>query len=286
MEYRRFLRLASTASRLPFRIATSAARALPSYLILGVQKGGTTSLLAYLNAHPHVLPGLVKEPHFFDFRFGYGLSMYRACFPLKSEFDNLKRGPRCTTHCGEASPYYIYDPRVPERVKAVLPEVKLILLLRDPIERAFSHYRHNKAMGYEGRSLKGAIEEELTLGPRRCLEVRLRNTTGSQTHRHFCYLTRGLYLEQIMDWRRLFPREQMLVLRSEDFFRDTAVAFGKVTDFLGLQRWQPGEGFQPHNVGVKEPLAAGIRDRLAAFYKSSNERLCEYLGADMGWGPG
>lgn len=283
MEYRRLVRLAHTVSRLPFRIATSFARTLPSYLIIGVQKGGTTSLLAYLSSHPHVLPGLVKEPHFFDFRFDYGLPLYRACFPLKSEFDNLSTGPRAATHCGEASPYYIYDPRVPHRVKRILPDVKLLLLLRNPIERAFSHYRHNKALGYEGRSLENAIDEELTLGPRRCLEVRLRNTTGSQSHRHFSYLTRGLYLEQIMDWRRVFPRDRMLVLKSEDLFCDTAAEFEKATDFLGLDRWQPDGGFPAHNVGVEEPLDARMRDRVAEFYRSPNKRLCEYLGVDMGW---
>jgi len=248
-EYRRVVRKVQTVCRLPFRILTSCWRVVPSFLIIGVQKGGTTSLFAYLNSHPHVLPCLVKEPHFFDFRFGYGAAIYRACFPLQRQVQSLKATSSCSVHCGEASPYYIYQPQVPQRAKDVVPEAKLILLLRNPVERAFSHYEHNKRHGIETRSFENAVEEELSLGPAGCLDIKRAKANGRQHHRHFSYLSRGLYFEQIKNWHSVFPKEQMLILRSEDFFRNTATEFRKVLAFLGLEYWQPEEGFRPYNVG-------------------------------------
>ena len=272
-----------TLCQLPFRILTSPYRAFPSFLIIGVRKGGTTSLFAYLNSHPHVLPCLVKEPHFFDLHFGYGDTIYRACFPSQRQVRKLKAASSCAVHWGEASTCYIYYPQVPQRVKDVLPEGKFILLLRNPVERAFSHYEHNKRHGIETRSFEDAIEEELSLGPAGCLDIKRAEANGSQHHRYFCYLSRGLYFEQIKNWHSVFPKEQMLIIKSEDLFRNTATEFRKVLAFLGLEDWQPEEGFRPYNVGVKGRLDPRTRDRLAPFYKPPNEQLYDYLGVDYGW---
>jgi hypothetical protein len=223
---------------------------------------------------------LIKECHFFDFRFDFGVPLYRACFPRQAEIQRLRDASGSTVHCGEASPYYVYDPRVPGRVKDLLPDVKLILLLRDPVKRAFSHYRHNKAAGYERRSFAHAVREELEAGPEACLRARGRMAHGNQHHRRFSYLTRGLYLEQIRHWHAHFSREQLLILRSEDFFEETATVFDKVLGFLDLARWAPEEGFRNYAPGAKDALDDDVAARLARFYELPNRQLADYLRID------
>src|SRR6266540_2331415 len=121
--------------------ATSGARMLPGFLVIGTKRGGSTSLYEYLIRHPDVAGCLLtKGSHYFDVNFGRGWSWFRAAFPLAG-------GRR--TIAGEASPYYMFHPLAPQRIAAALPEVRLIAVLRDPVERAWSHYRYERHRGYE-----------------------------------------------------------------------------------------------------------------------------------------
>jgi len=132
---------------------------LPDFIIIGVQRGGTTSLYKYMTKHPKIIPALKKEIHFFDNKFGKGLSWYESQFMQNPFFCLLKRKRKSEdTITGEASPYYIYHPHVPKRISKILPNVKLIAILRNPIERAFSHYNHEVRLGAEKLSFEDALK--------------------------------------------------------------------------------------------------------------------------------
>jgi len=128
-------------------------RSLPDFLIIGAQKAGTTSLLSYLGQHPNVTPGFNKEPRYFTSFFAQPLSVYRSNFPLQ----HAVLPERMT---GEATPYYLFHPDVPERVQAVLPDVKIIVLLRNPVDRCISHYFHEKKYAHEDLSLQEALKAD------------------------------------------------------------------------------------------------------------------------------
>ena len=236
-----------------FRHATSRARILPSFIIIGAQRAGTTSLFDYLGRHPDVAsPTAVaediawsKEVRFFDDRFTRGLDWYRSLFPLAVRRRYARARGRDLV-AAEATPYYLFHPFVPERIAATLPDVRLIALLRDPIERVL-HYQLAHRKGREHLS----FEEALAAEPERIAEDEPHlgdPTYRSRHHRHHSYLARGLYAEQLERWFAHFPREQMLIIRSEEFLAKPAETYERVLDFLGLRPWRL-EHFEQRNVG-------------------------------------
>ncbi|KON30555.1 hypothetical protein AC482_03600 [miscellaneous Crenarchaeota group-15 archaeon DG-45] len=265
-----------------YRLLTSGMRVLPDFIIIGGQRCGTTSLYNNLVRHPCVAPAFQKEAHFFDVHFGRGISWYRSLFPtvVSKRWAERVRGGGFAT--GEASPYYIFHPHAPRRIFEALPGVKLIALLRNPVDRAYSHYSARARRGVEALSFGEAVERE---GERlRGEEERMLEDEGyySPSHRLFSYLSRGVYVDQLRRWMDLFPRDQLLVLRSEDFFADPGAELGRVTDFLGLPRWEGWE-ISRFNVGRYREMDAGVRRRLVEFFEPHNRRLYDLLGVDFDW---
>ena len=257
-------------ARISYRGATGSLRPLPGFLIVGAQRAGSSSLFSYVIAHPQVAAPTHKELHFFDNNYFRGLPWYRRHFPL-----SLRRGsPRLT---GEASPYYLFHPAVPERVKATLPDVRLIAVLRDPVERAYSQYQHAVRDGHETLSFEDALEreDERLAGERERLEQDPRYL--SVAHRHFSYRTRGLYAEQLEHWYATFPREQLLVLRSEDLFADPDGKLQGVYAFLGLEPFSL-PSYPALNQRPYEPMSDEARAFLTEAYREPNRRLEELLG--------
>ena len=132
-----------------YRAVTSPIRLLPDFLIIGTQRGGTTSLYHYLQAHPCIRPASTKEVHFFDTKFHKGLAWYRGHFPTRIEQSSVNRLHGHSLMTGEATALYLFHPHAPKRVAKALPFVKLIVLLRNPVDRALSHYYHAIKHGYE-----------------------------------------------------------------------------------------------------------------------------------------
>lgn len=278
-----------------FRIATGKARILPSFLVIGAQRGGTTSLFAYLRAHPEVadpaggeprLGNTTKELHFFDSWYEEGLGWYRSFFPL-APARQLARLRGSTLVAGESTPYYLYHPLVPGRVATAIPEVKLIALLRDPIERAYSHYQLMRRIEREPLSFEEAIaaEDERLAKIGESFERAHETDAGREGlfhHRHHSYLDRGLYAEQLERWYAHFPREQILVIRTEDMQADSAEIYGQVLDFLGLSPWSPGN-FVRRNRAKYAPIDPELRRSLEERFVEPNGRLAELLGRDFGW---
>lgn len=260
------------------RILTAPARALPDFLIIGAQKCGTTFLYNNLVLHTDVAQALTKEVHYFDTHFERGERWYRAHFARKTE---LLRGDRRVL-TGESSPYYIFHPCVARRAAACVPGARLIALLRDPVERAYSHYHHNVRQGHEKLSFEEALEAEAarTVGERERLLQR--DETRSEPLLRYTYQARGLYADQIEEWMRYFPREQLIVLESERLVHESGSVLEEAQRFLGLTP-QPEKSPGRHNAGEYGPMEPSIRDRLTNYFRPHNERLFAFLGRRFSW---
>lgn len=257
------------------RRATGRWRRLPDFLVLGAQRAGTTSLAQALGALPGVFLAHAKEVHHFDFRHHLGLDAYRAHFPLRGD-------PRWKV-VGEATPYYLFHPAVPERVARALPGVRLICVLRDPVERAWSHYHHERRHGFEPIADAAAAldaeagrlageEERLLADP----------MAFSAAHNHHSYLARGDYAPQLRRWLDWHPRERLHVLRAEDLFDDPARGLAGIASFLGLPA--PDATRLPHLNGTrKADMPAALRARLERHFAPLERELERVLGRPMGW---
>ena len=246
---------------------------MPDFVIVGTQRGGTTSLYNNLIAHPKIAPAKRKEVHFFSLFFDRGLAWYRAQFPT-----DLPPG----TITGESSPYYLFHPLAPQRMRACVPHAKLIVLLRNPVDRAYSHYHLELSRGDETLPFEEAIAHE---------EERLRgevdrlladDTYESFAHQHHSYLARGRYLDQLRAWLNLFPREQLLILKSEDLYHHPTDVVRQATDFLGLPPVSLTDR-RAYNEVAYLKMRDGTRARLTADFADKNRELGEYLGQDFGW---
>ena len=248
---------------------------LPDYLVIGAQRCGTTYLHALLTAHPDVVAPLTKEVEFFDRNWHRGVPWYRSHFPQgRAHGQDL---PAAIT--GEASPSYLFHPDAPQRVREILPAPRLIVLLRNPVDRAYSHYLHAVRLGFERRLFEDAIaheEHHCDFGTQRRSDDQF-----SQT-RHYSYLARGRYVDQLDDWTAYFPGHCLLILRSEDFYADVRGILREVTDHIGVSPWQPDALPSPKTFR-HPPMCQSTRDRLLAHFRPHNERLQEGLGRDMCW---
>ncbi len=255
------------------RLASAADRPLPDFLIVGAQKAGTTSLHSYLCEHSRVPAPAKKEVHFFDNEFHRGTDWYRAHF---------QRCKGAGILSGESTPYYLFHPLAAERAADVLPDCRLIVLLRNPVDRAFSHHNHERALGFEGLDFEAAIavepqrlageEERLVREPRH----------RSFAHQHHSYLRRGRYAEQLERWLESFGRERLLVLSAEDLFAEPGRIVAEAQEFLGLAPEAPAD-LSARNARAYAPIDEGTRADLRAVFEPHNRRLYELVGRDFGW---
>jgi len=252
---------------------------LPDFLIIGAQKAGTTFLYYLLCQHPYVAPTSEKELHFFDSqKFNKGEGWYRSNFPPPTS----ENGHKVIT--GEASPYYIYHPLAARRAAQVVPHARLIVLLRNPVDRAYSDYQNRLREGNEFLGFEEAIEaeEERIKGEKE--KMLADEGYSSASHRRHSYLARGVYVDQIKEWHEHFDPDQLLVLKSEDFFVRLQESLGEVSNFLGLPAWQPEVlSASLRNESDYVPMSPAVREKLESYFEPHNQRLYDYLGADFGW---
>lgn len=265
-----------------FRQGTYLIRLMPGFIIIGAQRCGTTSLYNYLAKHPGVLPALQKEVHFFDYNFKKGIAWYRSHFQshLYKYYFRRRLKQDCIT--GEASPYYIFHPHASKRIHETIPKVKLIILLRNPIDRAYSHYHLEIRLGNETLSFEDAIEKEEDRLHGEIEKIRENEHYYSFNHINYSYLTRGIYVDQIRYWMRFFQKEQILILRSEDFYDNPPIIFRKVIDFLGLPAYELNE-YKKYNKANYQKMEKAIRKRLIDYFAPHNQRLYDILGESFDW---
>ena len=239
---------------------------LPDFVVLGTQRGGTSFFYRLLTKHPLVRGAAAKELHFFDNKFSEGVGWYRRCFSEGKRID----GQRTIT--GEASPKYLFDPQVPERMARIVPEARLIALLRNPVDRAYSHYQLEVGRGREARSFEEATQEEMT-------SAKGEGNTVDVAH---AYLRRGLYAEQLERFSFFSNRDRLLVVKSENLFTRRLEVLERVWRFLRLPPFESTLA-PPAGRATYEPMDPLTRRRLEGFFAPHNERLYELLNTNFGW---
>jgi hypothetical protein len=255
--------------------ATPEMRAIsaPDFVIVGTQRGGTTSLHAYLRAHPDIVTPAKKEIHFLTDRFERGAAWYIGQFPAFVPENTL---------VGEATPYALFHPLAPQRLFHVSPGARIIVLLRNPVDRAYSHYLHEHARGHETLAFEDAIAVE----PERLRGLEDRLATGellvSDVHKRASYIERGRYARQLERWFSVFPRDQLLILRSEDLYANPVQVTRQVTDFLGIAPLEI-EAFSAHNATSGPPMQATTREMLERQFAEDNAHLTALLSWDAAW---
>jgi hypothetical protein len=247
-----------------------AERERPAFLIAGAQKAGTTYLYQELCAHPHVLPALTKEIHYFDAHYDRDLDWYLGFFPRAAK---LAMG-RIT---GEASPDYLVHPLAAQRIAKDLPDTKVIILLRDPVKRAFSQFLHERRLGYESIS---SFQEALDLETERLAGELERSERDpeyvSYALSHYSYRLRGCYLPQVERFVEALGGDRLMVMRSEDLYRKPIESTIKVQEFLGLEPWRPSRP-GPNDMKSSGVIPADAAIELREFYAPHEEALRQYL---------
>jgi Sulfotransferase domain len=267
--------------------ATTAFRVQPTFLILGAQRCGTTFLYECLRAQPAVMGAREKEVHFFDLEFHRGLGWYRSHFPASAVVRARAAAATSPVAVGEASPYYLFHPDVPRRVERYLPHARFVVLVRDPVDRAYSHYRHERALGHERLAFEEALEAE----ERRLAGEEQRLLTDERyvsfAHRHFSYFARGRYAVQLRRWFDRFPRDRFMVLASEALFSDPQATVRRVLRFVGAQPTDVRLPTPPR-AAAGPPLPQGTRDALWNRYREQNAdlaRLVDTFDPAVVWTP-
>lgn len=246
---------------------------LPDFLVIGGMRCGTTSLFTYLAEHPQVRPPMGKELQYFTVFHDRGERWYRG------HFSDLPPGEQTF----EASPYYLFHPLAAGRVAALLPDARFIALLRDPVERAYSHYKHSVERGVEKLSFADAVEAE----PQRLSPFLAGDLTSRESHaalRSYSYLARGEYADQLERWFDHFDRDQLLVLKSESMYADPGATYARCLTFLGLPPHQLAS-FTAHTrpKPAMSPLADDTAMALRRYFEPHNQRLSTLLGWSDPW---
>lgn len=253
-------------------------RMTPSFLIAGAQRCATTSLFRMLAQHPEVHPpALNKGVHYFDTadKFRRGLRYYTGHFPLR-------RPATSTGITGEGSPYYIFHPLAVQRIAAALPEAKLVVLLRDPAERAFSAYKQELKRGFETLPFAEALDAEARRLDGEEERIISDEDYQSFSHQHHAYVARGRYAAQLERAFATLGRERVLVIDAEDFMLPGLPQWQELTDYLGISPWTPQDVLQS-NARPSSPMPEDIRSLLVREFAEDDERLAELLGYTPSW---
>lgn len=267
--------------------ATASLRVDPDYLIIGAKRGGTTSLARYLLLHPDVRPLFParetrKGTYFFDVNYDRGQAWYRSHFPTRMAHERRQRRSSHPLAIGEATPYYLHHPHAPVRARGLVPDAKIIVLLRDPVERAHSHWVERTRNGVEDLSFAEAIaiETERLNGE----ESRMLAEPGYQSfaHQHYSYIDQGRYARGLRRWMDLYPSNQILVLRSEDFYADPGTIYAETLSFLGLRSHELDE-FRAWNRKPKDAIDPDITAQLQSLLAADVAELETLLGRPMNW---
>jgi hypothetical protein len=260
-------------------------RQLPSFILVGAQRAGTTSLFRALMSHPLIFSAnYYKGVNYFDVNYTRDFSWYQAHFPttayLRSQARSSQQSGEPITF--EASGYYLFHPCAAERISRHLPDVRILAMLRDPVERAYSAYKHEKARGFETESFERALDLEDERLAGQAERMMADAEYHSFSYRHHAYVRRGQYAEQLERMRRYFPADRVHALDSESFFEQPEATYGAVLDFLGLPSVMP-DRFDRWNARPSSPMPEATRTRLREHFAEHDARLAAMLGRELAW---
>lgn len=256
----------------------------PTFLVPGFIKSGTSSLYLYLISHPQILPAVDKELFFFTAFFEQNLDWYLAHFPCVPNTINYITG--------EATPIYINFPSIAKKIFHLFPNIKFVILLRNPVDRAISSYfqQHKRNCGYKliQNNIDDTLEKMPSLLDKLPIFLQLEPSMIKKYRSHSrqnvfsYYLMNSLYIYYLKEWLNVFPREQFLFVKSEDLFSNPSATMKKVFNFLNLSDYQMPE-YRNYNPGSYNPISDDLRQRLAEFFRPHNQKLEEYLGMKFKW---
>lgn len=283
----RWARTVADVTTRGYAMRTAGNRPAPDFMVVGTKRGGTTSMFRYLLMHPGIL-GLFPESRgkkgteYFFRHLHRDETWWRSHFHTESHRRRVAARLGYRPLSGEASPYYLWDPRIVGRVRALAPRLKAIALLRDPVERAWSHYQERVANGVEPLTFAEALDREADRTDGEPERMAADPAYYSEAHDFYSYRARGLYLPQLRNWLESFERDRLLVLRSEDMYADVQGTLDTVSDFLGVPR-HPLPTTRPFNSSGRRRLDPDLAARLAAYYAEPNRELEEFLGRPLHW---
>jgi Sulfotransferase domain len=266
---------------------TAVLRGGPSFVVIGAKRGGTTSLYRYLLEHPSVAPLFpgalhMKRPRYYDVNYARGLRWYRSHFPLMVGDRSVARPWVKPLIAGEASPYYLFHPLVAERLARDFPDVRLIVILRDPVERAYSHYKERRKHNAEPLSFEEALaaEQERLRGE----AERIIREPGyrSLEHEDHSYLAQGRYLEMLERWFTFFPKSQFHIAVSEEFYADPGRVVNDIWSFLDLPQHELLSRTR-HNYIPAPGIQPTTRQCLQDAFAEHNGKLECLIGRSLPW---
>jgi hypothetical protein len=262
---------------------TAGLRRGPDFVIIGAKRGGSTSLYNYVLEHPNIVPMFpsrqhIKGAHYYDTRYARGLAWYRSHFPIELAGRPAAR----PSICGEASPYYLFHPLAAERLARDFPDVPIIVSLRDPVDRAYSHFKERTQHGGETLSFEDALAAESGRLAGEAERIVAEPGYLSTEHENHSYLAQGRYLDMLSRWFSIFPREQFHITVSEEFYADPDGRVNEVWKFLGLPPHRLQSRFR-HNYTPSEDMAPETRLRLQNSLVEHNQGLADLLGRPLPW---
>ena len=257
---------------------------LPDFIILGVEKGGTSSLYRYLIQHPSISPTITKEINYFNKYYDRGSNWYRVCFPFKFHKYFAQTLQKKNFLTGEASIRYFDHPHAPERIKQLIPNVKFIILLRNPIDRAYSQHSMIVRGRLEELTFEQAIKDEKERTSEEYEKMLKDKNYYSDNYFHYAYLNRGIYVDKLKRWMDVFPKEQFLIMQTKDFFDDPSKIYHKTLDFLNLPQFHLKKYDNiVGKINLNKPMDSKLRNQLIEYFKPHNEPLYQFLGKNFDW---
>jgi hypothetical protein len=256
-----------------WRWVSSPVRPFPDGIIIGAQKCGTTSLFYYLIQHPAIVGSQPKEVQFFDRNYHRGTSWYKAHFPLQPHQIKI-----------EASPEYLFLPHIAKRIRDTVPSVKLIVLLRNPTDRAISSYFHQLRAGKETLPIMEALQKEEERTSTGDQALKNSDFSPNQEYLQFSYKRRGIYLEQLQHYWDQFSKENILILQYEKFAADPISIAQFVFQFLGVDSSYSTIDLKQYNVGInKQEVPGEVYDYLNEYFEPHNRALSAALEMEFDW---
>lgn len=258
-------------------------RMSPTLIIAGAQRCGTTSMYKTLSQHPAIFPAVLhKGAHYFDTGYQHRRDWYLAHFPLRATAARVQKIIGVQPITGESSPYYLYHPLAAGRIAADLPDARVLVLVRDPVERAYSAHTHETARLYETEPFERALDLE----PERIAgeEERLIADPSYRSfeHQHHSYLARGRYAEQLDRLAAAVGRDRVHVVDSGRFFDEPEVVYDDIIEFLQLPAWRRPE-FNQHNARPRMDMSPQLRTKLEEYFRPYDEKLIDWLGHAPSW---
>lgn len=276
-----------------FGMATATLRPDPDFLLIGAKRGGSTSFYFDLITHPQVallfprpdrLPkaAATKGIHYFDSNYFRGRRWYASHLPSAAVRRSQERTTGGRVITGEGSPYYLTHPAAPARVAADLPDVKLIAVLRDPVQRAYSHWKERVREGQETLSFRQAIDQEADRVGNDAERLLRDPRFYSYAHEQQSYLEQSRYGTALNRWLQHFPMSSLLLIRSEDYYRDPSGSLDAAAKFLDITTGRFRHG-APRNAAPGDSLDRATQIHVEDLLRADARRLAELTGVTWEW---